>query len=115
MIAMLRRRLMGNMAKAKNIVTGNVGVSGSTVTINNVGFKANHLVMFPITDIQAWSSTMIYEESAGVYVHLEMDGSYNLTSVATTVKFQDNSITVTNTGDAYPWMNGTYRYVAWQE
>lgn len=115
MIAMLRRRLMSNMAKAKNIATGNINVSGSTVTINNVGFKANHLVMFPITGLEAWSSNAIYEESAGVYVHLEMDGGYQLTSRPTTVNFKDNSITVTNEGDEYPYMNGTYRYVAWQE
>ena len=115
MIGMLRRRLMGNMAKAKNIATGNINVSGSTVTINNVGFKANHLVMFPITGLEAWSSNAIYEESAGVYVHLETDGGYQLTSRPTTVNFKDNSITVTNEGDEYPYMNGTYRYVAWQE
>lgn len=106
---------MSNMAKAKNIATGNINISDSTITINNVGFKANHLVMFPITGLEAWSSNAIYEESAGVYVHLEMDGGYNLAPRPTTVNFKDNSITVTNEGDEYPYMNGTYRYVAWQE
>lgn len=115
MIAMLRRRLMSNMAKAKNIATGNINVSGSTVTINNVGFKANHLVMFPIISIDAWASNAIFEESNGVYVHLEVDGNYSVVSRPTTVNFKDNSITVTNEGDEYPYMSGTYRYVAWQE
>ena len=115
MIPMLRRRLMGNMAKAKNIATGNINVSTSTVTINNVGFKANHLVMFPINSIEVWASNAIFEKSDGVYVHLEVDGNYNVVSRPTTVNFKDNSITVTNEGDDNPDMSGTYRYVAWQE
>lgn len=115
MIAMLRRRLMGNMAKAKNIATGNVNANGTTATINNVGFKANHLVMFPITSIEAWGSNAVYEESAGVYVHIELDGNYGTSKRPTTVNFKDNSITVTNEGDDTPYMSGTYRYVAWQE
>jgi len=105
---------MSNMAKAKNIATGNINSTTSTVTINNVGFKANHLVMFPINSIDVWASNAIFEESAGVYVHLEMDGNNSVWTAPTTVDFKDNSITVTNEGD-YPSMTGTYRYVAWQE
>ena len=115
MIPMLRRRLMSNMAKAKNIATGNVNASYDTVTINNVGFKANHLVMFVITNLEIYQSFELYETSAGVYVHRVVDGNWNTWDYPATVNFKDNSITVTLGGDDSPSMNGTYRYIAWQE
>ena len=115
MIPMLRRRLMSNMAKAKNIATGNVNASSDTVTINNVGFKANHLVMFVINGLEAYQSFELYETSAGVYVHCVVDGNWNTRDYPATVNFKDNSITVTLGGDSFSSMNGTYRYIAWQE
>ena len=126
MIAMLRRRLMSNMAKAKKIATGTVNGNGSaTLTISGLGFKPDHVAIVntsypPIGNAGVWA---VYDE---IQVGLRLTGVENqgpLSSLA----FTHDSVTMTSCEYKYRRPNssvsqpvndpftGTYRYVAWQE
>lgn len=112
MIAMLRRRLMNNMAKAKNIATGMVNVetiSGSPVRVvlktSGLGFTPNRVVCVRTTPsnvaiLGIWDSTG-YNYTAAVSLSLSFD----------TDGFE---LSLVKSGPSST-LNGTYNYVAWQE
>ena len=121
MIGMLRRRLMSNMAKAKNIATGTVtatiessGAGGlykrSLLTVSDLNFMPTNVVVVRTegvlqTTLYIWDSTSYYYASGGF-----------ATGVITR-SFNANGFVIEATGSlGSPGLfDGTYHYVAWQE
>lgn len=122
MIPMLRRRLMSNMAKAKNIATGTIDAGNShwtTVSISaQTGFRPDHVAVF-ISSERTESALQYHVLSTydGSALCLDMDTWYmNASSVQFTVN--DSGFTIANViegSDNKCYFVGTYRYVAWQE
>lgn len=113
MIAMLRRRLMGNMAKAKNISTGTFSDTNKnqhTLTVQTVGFKPDHVIFTIISGSGNASRLVSFFDGA---VALAFSGDMNFIKTSRYgYQYNDNGFTMNAGADS---MNGTYRYVAWQE
>lgn len=124
MIAMLRRRLMSNMAKAKNIATGMIDAGNSHWTTTSIsaqtGFRPDHVAVFlamPLgADARQYHILSAYDGSV-----LILDGSlYYVNATSAQFTMNDNGFTIANvirteTSDDDCYFTGTYRYVAWQE
>ena len=122
MIAMLRRRLMSNMAKAKNIATGTVNAGNSHWTTTSIsaqtGFRPDHVAVFIVAllgeDARQYHVLSVYDGSV-----LALDDSTYYTNISTlqyTVNEQGFTIAnVTDESSNDYYFTGTYRYVAWQE
>lgn len=124
MIAMLRRRLMSNMAKAKNIATGTVNAGNSHWTTTSIsaqtGFRPDHVAVFlamPLgVDARQYHILSAYDGSV-----LILDGSlYYVNAASAQFTMNDNGFMIANvihteTSDDDCYFTGTYRYVAWQE
>ena len=120
MIAMLRRRLMSNMAKAKNIATGTViiaGHSGTELTIPAFGFNPDHVAVF--TESGSTSAAIVisifdghvnYISTQVVGTQLQYDRHTTTIDNAVSENGVKYTISISRTG-----FSGTYRYVAWQE
>lgn len=109
MIAMLRRRLMGSMAKAKNIATGTVTGSGETLTISGLDFQPNHVVLHFMANTDGNYTIISLYDNHAVGVEGTNVGSYNCS-----LTFKNDGV-VCSLSDSYSDFRGTYRYVAWQE
>lgn len=121
MIGMLRRRLMSNMAKAKNIATGTVtatiessGVGGigkrSLLTVSDLDFMPTNAV---VVSVNATSQNILYVwDSTGCYV-----SANGVATKTVTRSFNVNGFTMEATGSvgATGLFDGAYNYVAWQE
>lgn len=122
MIPMLRRRLMSNMAKAKNIATGTVNAGNSHWTTTSIsaqtGFRPDHVAVFIVAllgeDARQYHVLSVYDGSV-----LALDVSTYYTNISTlqyTVNEQGFTIAnVTDESSNDYYFTGTYRYVAWQE
>lgn len=113
MIAMLRRRLMSNMAKAKNIATGTFSDTNKnqhTLTVQTVGFKPDHVIFTIISGSGNASRLVSFFDGA---VASASSGDMNFIKTSRyDYQYNDNGFTMNAGADS---MNGTYRYVAWQE
>lgn len=121
MIAMLRRRLMSNMAKAKNIAVGTVtaevvsaGVAGtqkrSSLTVTDLDFMPTNVVV--VRTETASRGTSYVWDSTGYYI-----GSNGIAVTTITRSFNANGFVMEkegNTGSS-DLFGGTYNYVTWQE
>ena len=118
MIDMLRRRLMGNMAKAKNIVMGTVTASSSaSLTIPAFGFNPDHVAVF--TESGSTNSAIVISIFDGHtnYIKTEVRGSllyYDRYTKTIENAVSENGVTYA-TPESRSGFSGTYRYVAWQE
>ena len=123
MIPMLRRRLMSNMAKAKNIATGTVDMSYTdTLTINGIGFKPDHILVGIISPQYSSGSSnspsriwTIFDNQMLYYSYSDKPVNTNVASIV----FTNDGVRIITKGeyesDAAKSFTGTYRYVAWQE
>lgn len=119
MIAMLRRRLMSNMAKAKNIAVGTVNATSesyemtkqrSLLTVSDLDFMPTNVV---VVRAQAASQHILCVwDSTGYYV-----GANGVVAKTVTRSFNANGFVMETTGlKMGPGLfDGTYNYVAWQE
>lgn len=122
MIPMLRRRLMSNMAKAKNIATGTIDAGNSHWTTTSIsaqtGFRPDHVAVF-IASERSESALQYHVLSTydGSVLCLDVDTWYaNASSAQFAVN--DSGFTIANVNvdsDYQCYFTGTYRYVAWQE
>lgn len=115
MIAMLRRRLMGSMAKAKNIATGIAKSSTTehdfTVTITGIGFRPDHVMMVTRGTSEYTKDIWIYDNKVGgVYGN----GSYYRGSCKFTPNSDGAQFTEVFSSNQY-LLDGDYDFVAWQE
>ena len=111
MIAMLRRRLMYSMAKAKNIATGTVEGSGKTLSITGVGFKADHIAVL-IQNDGHWNAVQTVFD--GNMVYYGSGPTFKTANIPIT--FSENGATMSTSGITLgPNFVGTYQWVAWQE
>lgn len=115
MIAMLRRRLMSNMAKAKNIATGIAKASKTehdfTVTITGIGFRPDHVMMVTRETSDYIYDFWIYDNKVGY-------GSGNASYSIGYCKFipnSDGAIFQDVPSSNQYLLNGDYDFVAWQE
>ena len=121
MIAMLRRRLMSNMAKAKNIATGTVnavvvsaGVAGtqkhSSLTVTDLDFMPTNVVV--VRAAVASQSILCVWDSTSYY-----SGSNGGLAGTVTRSFNANGFVMEQTGTlgSGGLFGGAYNYVAWQE
>lgn len=120
MIAMLRRRLMSNMAKAKNIavgtVTATVESSGllekrSTLTVSDLDFTPTNVVVVASDDsairiLFTWGS-MGYYASDNQLISKDASATFTANGFGFESKY--------STGTEKQGFSGTYNYVAWQE
>ena len=112
MIPMLRRRLMSNMAKAKNIATGEATVATisdsprrAVLKVSGLGFTPNHVACVhigagrgPILGI--WDGTG-YNSAITINLSLSFDtDGFELAQVLDSPAQN---------------LSGTYKYVTWQE
>lgn len=122
MIPMLRRRLMSNMAKAKNIATGTVNAGNSHLRTTSIsaqtGFRPDHVAVFIVAllgeDARQFHVLSVYD---GSVLALDFHTDYtNISTLQYTVNEQGFTIAnvIDESGDDY-YFTGTYRYVAWQE
>ena len=115
MIAMLRRRLMGNMAKAKNIATGIARASTTqydfTVTITGIGFRPDHVMMVTRGTEEYTHDIWIYDNKVGV-VH--GGGKYDWGYCTFTPNSDGAQFTNVYSSNQYQ-LDGDYDFVAWQE
>lgn len=111
MIAMLRRRLMSNMARAKNIATGTVTASSKVLTITGIGFRADHIAILIQTN-GTWTAVQTVFDSNMAYY-----GSGPTFKTATIpVTFDEDGVTMSTSGITLaPSFTGTYQWIAWQE
>lgn len=124
MIGMLRRRLMSNMAKAKNIATGTIDAGNSHWTTESIsaqtGFRPDHVAVFLASE-RTESALQCHVLSAydGNILCFTNDTWYmNATSAQFTVNdsgFTIANVIYTESSDYQIYFTGTYRYVAWQE
>lgn len=122
MIGMLRRRLMSNMAKAKNIATGTVNAGNSHWTTTSIsaqtGFRPDHVAVF-IVALSGESALQYHVLSVYDGSVLVLDSSTYYTNISTlqyTVNEQGFTIAnVIDESSSKYYFTGTYRYVAWQE
>lgn len=119
MIAMLRRRLMSNMAKAKNIAVGTVTatienvdmtIQRSLLTVSDLDFMPTNVVV--VRTAAASSHILCVWDSAGYY-----SGSNGATAGTVTRSFNANGFVMERTVavGGRGSFDGTYNYVAWQE
>ena len=121
MIAMLRRRLMSNMAKAKNIATGTVtatdesyGPGGlsrrSLLTVSDLDFMPTNVV---VVRTGAGLQNILYMWDSIGYCLISNQAS----TKTVTRSFNANGFVMESTGSAGTGglFDGTYNYVAWQE
>ena len=118
MIAMLRRRLMSNMAKAKNIATGTVIPDNSTeLTIPAFGFNPDHVAVFTENgDTNANIVISIFDGHVN-YIKKKVTGSllyYYRYTMTIDNAVSENGVKYT-ISQSRTGFDGTYRYVAWQE
>ena len=122
MMAMLRRRLMSNMAKAKNIATGTIDAGNSHWTTTSIsvqtGFRPDHVAVFIVAllgeDALQYHVLSVYDGSVSA---LDVNTSYmNVSALQYTVNEQGFTIAnvIDESSNKY-YFTGTYRYVAWQE
>lgn len=113
MIGMLRRRLMYSMAKAKNISTGTFSDTNQdqhTLTVQTVGFKPDHVIFTIISGSGGASRLVSFFDGA---VAFASSGAMNfIETLRYSYQYTDNGFTINVDAES---MNGTYRYVAWQE
>lgn len=124
MISMLRRRLMGNMAKAKNIATGTVTINQSecqVLTIPAFGFNPDHVAVF-LDSNDTTLNVVISIFDGNVYCirkHVTSTGGVHVTSYEHYTTNIENAVSENGVKYTIPNLNsyftGTYRYVAWQE
>lgn len=111
MIAMLRRRLMSNMAKAKNIATGTVTASSGDLTITGIGFRADHIAVL-IQNNGSWREVQtVFDGDIAYY------GSGPTFKTATIpITFDEDGVTMSTSNIILaPNFVGTYQWIAWQE
>ena len=119
MIAMLRRRLMSNMAKAKNIAVGTVTATSESVsatqkrallTVSDLDFMPTNVVV--VRTAAASKNILCVWDSTGYY-----SGSNGVTAGTVTRSFNANGFVMERTGvvAGSGLFDGTYNYVAWQE
>lgn len=121
MIGMLRRRLMSNMAKAKNIATGTViatvestGTGGlfkrSVLTVSDLDFMPTNVVV--VREGTGSRGTAYVWDSTGYYI-----GSSGVDITTITRSFNANGFVMEKGGStgSSDLFGGTYKYVAWQE
>lgn len=121
MIAMLRRRLMSNMAKAKNIATGiatataeSSGAGGiykrSLLTVSDLDFMPTNVVVVR-TETASRGISYVWD-STGYYI-----GSNGIGVTTITRSFNANGFVMEKEGStgSSDLFGGTYNYVAWQE
>ena len=111
MIGMLRRRLMSNMAKAKNIATGTVAESyNKSLTINGLDFQPNHVVLHFMANTDGkYTIISLYDNHA-----VAMEGT-DIAKYTCSLTFKNDGVVCSLSDDSYSDFSGTYRYVAWQE
>lgn len=116
MIAMLRRRLMSAMAKARNIATGEITAQGGLypreVTITGIGFKPDHIALFKFPGGYATGGVVSVLDESSCWVTSQGSGSYVFASGSVNLTFSEDNVTFSV---SINYFNGTYRYVAWQE
>ena len=119
MIAMLRRRLMSNMAKAKNIAVGTVTATiesydvaskRSLLTVSDLDFMPTNVVV--VKTAAASQSVLCVWDSTSYHV-----GSNGVTAGTVTRSFNANGFVMEKIGGlaGNGLFDGTYNYVAWQE
>ena len=120
MIAMLRRRLMSNMAKAKNIATGTVIINQSSnqeLTIPAFGFNPDHVAVFTESGDTAANIVISIFDGHVNYIKTQVTGSvlhyYRYTTNIDNA-VSENGVKYT-VSQLQSYFKGTYRYVAWQE
>ena len=112
MIGMLRRRLMSNMAKAKNIATGTVQGSDKELIITGVGFRADHIAVLLQSNGNVRYVQTVFDDNMAYY------GSNNTFTTATIpVTIDEDGVTMSINDIASYALKfvGTYRWIAWQE
>ena len=118
MITILRRRLMSNMAKAKNIATGTVDTSsGNQLTIPAFGFNPDHVAVFTENGSTGANIVISIFDGHVNYIKTEVTGSLlyyyrYTTNIDNAVSENGVTYTISNLRTSF---SGTYRYVAWQE
>ena len=115
MIGMLRRRLMSNMAKAKNIATGIARASTTqydfTVTITGIGFRPDHVMMVTRETGEYTHDIWIYDNKVGAVYG---DGTYTYGYCNFTPNSDGAQFTNVFSTNQYR-LDGDYDFVAWQE
>lgn len=122
MIAMLRRRLMSNMAKAKNIAMGTVIINerySRELIVPAFGFNPDHVAVFTESgNTGANIVTSIFDGHMNYIRMRTVSGSgatfYEryTTNIENAVSENGVKYTIPNLSSFFV---GTYRYVAWQE
>ena len=113
MIAMLRRRLMSDMAKARNIATGEITAQGTyprNVTITGIGFKPDHIALFKFPGGYATGGVVSILDESSCKIEGQGSSSYVFVSGSVNLTFSEDSVTLSI---SINYFNGTYRYVAW--
>lgn len=104
---------MYSMAKAKNISTGTFSDTNQnqhTLTVQTVGFKPDHVIFTIISGSGNASRLVSFFDGA---VALAFSGGMNFIKTSRYgYQYNDNGFTMNAGANS---MNGTYRYVAWQE
>ena len=118
MIAMLRRRLMSNMAKAKNIATGTViSDNGTELTIPAFGFNPDHVAVFTENGDAGANIVISIFDGHVNYITTQITGSllyYYRYTMTIDNAVSENGVKYT-ISQSRTGFDGTYRYVAWQE
>lgn len=111
MIAMLRRRLMSNMAKAKNIATGTATGSDSQLIITGVGFRADHIAVLLQSNGNVRYVQTVFDDNMAYY-----GNSNTFKTVTIPVTFNEDGVTMSCSDIHFSLtFKGTYRWIAWQE
>lgn len=115
MIDKLRRRMMGGMAKAKNIATGIARRSKTeydfTVTITGIGFRPDHVMMVTRETSEYTHDIWIYDNKVGCVYG---GGGYSYGSCKFTPNSDGAQFTNVYTPNQYE-LDSDYDFVAWQE
>lgn len=122
MIGMLRRRLMSDMAKAKNIATGTVTINqnySQELTIPAFGFNPDHVAVFTESGgTGANIVTSIFDGHVN-YIRMRTVSGSGATFYERYTMNIENAVSENGVKYTIPnlasWFIGTYRYVAWQE
>lgn len=102
---------MAAMAKAKNIATGTVIGSGTTLSIIDVGFRADHIAVL-IQNNGSWSKVQTVFD--GNMVYYGSGPTFKTATIPTT--FDENGVTMSTSDITLaPSFYGTYQWIAWQD
>lgn len=122
MIPMLRRRLMSNMAKAKNIIMGTVTINQNycqELTIPAFGFNPDHVAVFPESGNTAANMVISIFDGHVNYIKIRTVSGSGATFYERYTTNIENAVSENGVKYTIPnlssYFTGTYRYVAWQE